>query len=145
MNHFSSVCQSRSQQQVGSRLRQVRGINEAQYDSDDDENFLLISTTDANIKLPNDTKSPIIKIDGNGAKSTVMCKLDTDAEANVISATVYDSLCLGPPRQCKIKLCGFGNSIVRSFSVVTIRCFNKRDRYFDLPFYVTDVIDTVIL
>ena len=98
MNHFSSVCQSRSQQQVGSRLRQVRGINEAQYDSDDDENFLHISTIDANIKSPNDTKSPIIMIDGNGAKSTIMSKLDTGAEANVIFATVYDSLCLSPPR-----------------------------------------------
>ena len=145
MNHFSTVCQSRSQQQAGSRLRQVRGINEAQYDSDDDEKFLHISTIDANINSSNDTKAPIIMINGNGAKSTVMCKLDTGAEANVIATTIYDTLCLGPPRQCNIKLCGFGNSIVRPLGVVTIRCFDKRDRYFDLPFYVTDVIDTVIL
>ena len=25
---------------------------------------------------------------------------------------------------------------MRPFGVVTIRCFHKRDRYFDLPFYV---------
>ena len=72
--------------------------------------------------------------------------LDTGAEANVMSCVVYDSLCFkSPPHSCKTKLHGFGNSVVQPCGVATINCFEKHNNLFALPFYVTDVFESVIL
>ena len=59
---------------------------------------------------------------------------------------LYDSLSFkSPPRACKTKLHGFGNSVVQPCGVATINCFDKHNNLFALQFYITDVFESVIL
>ena len=143
LNHFATVCQSRLLwKQSSAPARQVRNI---QADYEDDEEFLNIATIQ-NDEQSISTKATIMMLNGSDEQQPIMCKLDTGAEANVMSCIGYDSLCFkSPPRACKTKLHGFGNSVVEPCGVATINCFDKLNNLFALPFYVTDVFESIIL
>ena len=84
-------------------------------------------------------------LNDNDEQQPIMCKLDTGADANVMSIDIYESLFLSPLQNCQTKLCGFGNSVVYPLGVTTITCLDKLKNVFALQFYVTDVFDSVIL
>ena len=130
---------------LGRQIRNIRPDDDNMHsDADEMMETLRISTIHQD-EPSTSTITPVRFLDGNDNKCPVMCKLDTGADANVISINVYNSLCLGLPRPCKIKLCGFGNSTVNLLGVATISCFDKFDNCFTFDFFITDVIDLVIL
>ena len=142
LNHFSSVCQSRLLSKLtGNSVKQVRDIH---TDIDDDEEVLYISTIQQAQHISSTTVK-IMMLNDNDEQQPIMCKLDTGADANVMSIDIYESLSLSPLQNCQTKLCGFGNSVVYPLGVTTITCLDKLKNVFALQFYVTDVFDSVIL
>ena len=144
LNHFSSVCRSRSlSKPTGSQVKQVRDIH-TNNDFDDDEEVLHISTIQE-AEQSKGTKVKIMMVNCYDEQQPIRCKLDTGAEANVMSSDVYESLSLHLLRKCKTKLTGFGNSVVYPIGVTTFICLDKLNNVFALKFYITDVFDSVIL
>ena len=88
-NHFSSVCKSRLSSPSTS-MRQIRDI-QADFEDEEDDEFLHISAIQQD-GLSTKTKTQIMMLNVNDEQCPIMCKLDTGAEANVMSKGVYDIL-----------------------------------------------------
>ena len=85
---------------------------------------------------------PALQVNGT---HTCTFKLDTGTEANILQFGLYKQVCLLLLRPKSTVLCGFANAVIKSFGSLDVAVCDRESREFPLLFYLTDIIDLLVL
>lgn len=146
-NHYAKVCRQsvdgaelksskknfRHRTPSRSRKSAVASSTSTQVNSVEEQSIFLGTVQS---EAPNKVKCWMKSFFVNG--TVINCKLDSGAEANVMSKSVFESLRHRPQlRRTELILYGYGGNRLSPLGVVSVKVHHKR-RAYDAEFYVVD-------
>ncbi|PIK49233.1 hypothetical protein BSL78_13857 [Apostichopus japonicus] len=152
LNHFAVVCrnnqklaytQSNSKKQRSQSQKDIRVINQATgSDTDSETEFFIGMTKVEKAKGPKTDKNWEVQLSLN--ECLVNFTIDTGAECNVISKSIYEQITNEPPKKSKAKLVAYGGQKLKTIGCVDIACEYK-DRFYVINFQVVDGVVPCLL
>lgn len=132
-NHFSYRCRTSSN--TLNKFHHNKKINVINTDNYEERNSDLCIDV-INFQKSKTKKSWLIDLDIHSKK--LSCKVDTGADANILSIEIFKKLCLSNNlNTCRDKLYNYTNQIIPIVGKVNIKCkFNYKE--YDICFYVTE-------
>ena len=131
MNHFAKVCRG------GKYTKKVYQVETELVDNNDDSsNYLFVGTvTDCKHSTRSEQNwQAVINVQGK----SVLCKLDTGSEANVLPINVLKEIKSTKLEKSTTLLCAFGDHKIVALGTVTLDCPTDKGDTEQLLFFVTD-------
>ena len=150
LNHFAAMCRSTVPTQSAAvrqrkRPQRVRAINDADYDTSDQES--TIGCLSASVNTVRSGGQPYTTLHVGCDSVPMKFKVDTGAQINVIPITAFDTLAESRMKQLKptqVRLTGYSGNVVPTTGTCRIEC-KLRDKPHTLEFFIADTHSTPIL